>query len=137
MEICEKIKTLRKHYNLTQDQLSKKIKVERSYISRIENGDDNISAEVIRNIVIAFPEITADWLIDNTKGVVVLQDIGGKEVINYLQVNKRDKIFLVLRSLIKEKDQHYYNGVVDMMINDISIRFPKVVTEMKIKLLEY
>jgi len=135
--ICEKIKTIREYYHLTQDQLARKIKVERSYISRIENGDDNVSTEVLRNIVKAFPGITADWLIDTSKEGIVFQDPDKNDIAQFVQINRSDKIFLLLKSLLDNKDQEAYNNVVEMMNNDISVRFPKALTEMKMKIMEY
>ncbi len=135
--ICEKIKTIREYYHLTQDQLSRKIKVERSYISRIENGDDNVSTEVLRNIVKAFPGITADWLIDTSKERIVFQDSDKNDIAQFVQINRNEKIFLILKSLLNNRAQEEYNRVIDMMINDISIKYPKTAIEMKMKVVEY
>lgn len=58
-----KIKELRKQKSYSQEKLAKLASIEKSYISNIENGNRNVSLEVINKLAKAF-EIEIDQLFD-------------------------------------------------------------------------
>lgn len=49
-----KIKELRKQKSYSQDKLAKLSSIEKSYISNIENGNRNISLEILNKLAKAF-----------------------------------------------------------------------------------
>jgi transcriptional regulator with XRE-family HTH domain len=49
-----KIKELRKEKSYSQDKLAKLASIEKSYISNIENGNRNVSLEIMNKLAKAF-----------------------------------------------------------------------------------
>lgn len=49
-----KIKELRKEKSYSQDKLAKLTSIEKSYISNIENGNRNVSLEILNKLAKAF-----------------------------------------------------------------------------------
>lgn len=50
-EVARQLILLRKQAGLTQEELANRLHTQQSEISRIENGDQNISLEKLRNMV--------------------------------------------------------------------------------------
>ncbi len=64
MKLHEKIKTLRKERNLSQDDLAQKAGIHISYLSRLENGHNEPSVEVFKRLADALA-VSADFLLDD------------------------------------------------------------------------
>ncbi len=71
--IKERLKNLRKEYNLTQDRLSQKLGITRSLISKYENGTNLI----LTCFVIAYAKffnVSADYLVGRIDTEVILKE---------------------------------------------------------------
>ncbi len=62
MTLGERVNKVKKHYDLSQDDLSLKADVTRQTISNIIKGKNIPSSEVLGQIIKAFPDINARWL---------------------------------------------------------------------------
>ena len=58
----ERIKELRKHYNLTLKEFSERIGMSLTGLSEIERGANAVQERHIRLILAAFPEVSEQWL---------------------------------------------------------------------------
>lgn len=61
-KLGENVKKARESADLTQEQLAKKVGIHVSYVSRIERGVVNLSAEVLGGIVKALKVKSSDLL---------------------------------------------------------------------------
>ncbi len=75
MEICEKIKELRKEKGLTQKGLATALNIGQSTISEWENGMYEPTASAIRQIAIYF-DVSADFLLD------LIDEFGNAKITN-------------------------------------------------------
>ena len=62
MNIGERIKALRTNKGLTQEEFAQAVSVVRSHISLVEAGKREPSELMIKSIISAFPDISAQWL---------------------------------------------------------------------------
>ena len=76
VEFGEKLRTLRKEKNLTQQQLAARIGVKKSVISFYEMGDRMPSPEVIKKLASAL-HVSTDFLLGVEKGESI--DVSGLE----------------------------------------------------------
>ncbi|MFD2881081.1 helix-turn-helix domain-containing protein [Paenibacillus rhizoplanae] len=51
--VSQRIRYLRKSANLTQEQLSELLDIDRSYIGKIERGEVNVSLDTLERIAVA------------------------------------------------------------------------------------
>jgi len=70
-KLSRKIKTIREKLGFSQEELAKKLGINRVAISQIENGDRKISAEEIAKLSEVF-NVPADILLDLTKDIEVI-----------------------------------------------------------------
>lgn len=63
MELLDRIKYLMKLNNLSASAFADKIDVQRSSISHLLSGRNKPSLEFINKVLLAFPKISADWLL--------------------------------------------------------------------------
>ena len=54
MKLGEKIKSLRRGKNISQEELAAMLKINRNYLSRIETGKSDPTASVLKNIAKLF-----------------------------------------------------------------------------------
>lgn len=64
MQLPDKIKELRKKAGLSQQDLADRVGIHLTYLSRLENGHNEPSIEVIRKLMEVF-EVSADYLLNN------------------------------------------------------------------------
>jgi transcriptional regulator with XRE-family HTH domain len=62
METTEKLKLIRKHFNMNQKEFSEKIGVQASYYSDLENGKREITTRIINSLIVIF-QVSADWFL--------------------------------------------------------------------------
>jgi len=60
-----RIKVLRTHFNLTQEELAYKVDLDRTYINSVEKGKRNISIENIKKITKGFELTVFDFFNDD------------------------------------------------------------------------
>ena len=53
LKIGQRIRTLRKELNLSQEALALKSEVDRTYMTDVENGRRNVSVEILEKIIAA------------------------------------------------------------------------------------
>ncbi|MDK7927078.1 MAG: helix-turn-helix transcriptional regulator [Staphylococcus simulans] len=66
MKFGQNIKQIRKQRNLTQKQLADQIKISRSYLSDIENGNKNPSAKTVKKLADSLGLSVTDLFNDDT-----------------------------------------------------------------------
>ena len=60
-KIGQRIRTLRKELNLSQEALALKAEVDRTYITDVENGRRNVSIEILERIIEALEVSITDF----------------------------------------------------------------------------
>ena len=74
MELLDRVKYLMKLNNLSASAFADKVDVQRSSISHLLSGRNKPSLEFVNKVLLAFPKISADWLL-NGKTEVSSTDI--------------------------------------------------------------
>lgn len=96
MNIAEKIKTKRKESGLSQKEIAKITNISQNYISQIENGKSQPTADIIKEICNAL-EISANWLILDKEDEPLKKD--EKELLNiYRSMSEKNKQRLIGRA---------------------------------------
>ncbi|MFD1903738.1 helix-turn-helix domain-containing protein [Paenibacillus rhizoplanae] len=60
--VSQRIRYLRKSANLTQEQLSELLDIDRSYIGKIERGEVNVSLDTLERIAVALKVDSFEFL---------------------------------------------------------------------------
>ena len=63
MELLDRIQYLMKLNNLSPSAFADKIDVQRSSMSHLLSGRNKPSLEFIQKVIVAFPKVSADWLL--------------------------------------------------------------------------
>ncbi|RIN44407.1 helix-turn-helix domain-containing protein [Staphylococcus simulans] len=66
MKFGQNIKQIRKRMNITQSELATKIKISRSYLSDIENGNKNPSIKTVKKLADSLGLSVTDLFNDDT-----------------------------------------------------------------------
>ncbi|NEZ80360.1 XRE family transcriptional regulator [Clostridium botulinum] len=117
----QRVKELRKHLNLTQQEFANKLHVSRSNIGNIENGIINLSERNIKDICKTF-NVSENWLI-NGEGEMFNTLQEDKELLNFVINVLADKntfvkdTFLTLSRL----DQSEW-AVIEKIINNLKAK---------------
>lgn len=121
MSAGERIKTLRKILNLTQDEVGKKIGVTRSALSNIEKGNRNLTEQMLISICREF-NVNEEWLrtgigemfneapdslIEQVALEYDLDDFQKKILTEYLSLSKSQKnaVKEFMKKIIAEQEQ--------------------------------
>lgn len=110
MKLSEKIKILRKKTGLSQQELSDKIGIHLTHLSRLENDHLQPSLDVIRKLMDIF-EVSADYLLSD--------DMNSYEV-NINDKSLASKIRLV--DTLDEKDREALSHVIESMLTKQRMR---------------
>lgn len=70
--IGERIKLIRKHFQLTQQQFASQLGISRSHISNIENGNETPSQSLVLFISTKFP-VKLEWIISE-EGIMLRKE---------------------------------------------------------------
>lgn len=106
--LSNRVKEVRKAYNLTQEEFSEKLGVTPNYISMVERGKRKLSQKVVKRIVELFPEERVEYLIG-------LDDYRTKVEAALMPAAKN------VVSICHEAIQTYgVDAQVDMMIEEMS-----------------
>lgn len=100
LEIGTLITRLREHAGITQTQLAKKVGTTQSAIARIESGDQNISAEMIKKVSDALDQD----IIKMSDGSINIQIKGGKKLSGSIETktSKNGAMGLLAASLLNK-----------------------------------
>lgn len=69
MEISQRIKMIIESHRLTAGAFADKIGVQRSNVSHVLSGRNKPSFEFLEKIVLAFPRVSADWLLTGRQAI--------------------------------------------------------------------
>lgn len=115
MKLSEKIRFLRKQYNLSQEELGKKIGADGKQICRYENDVIKPSIETIVKLADELG-VTTDFLLRDKEEVIESLGIKDKElfmncqVIDKMKTDVRKAVnFLLKNVVINGKSENYFN----------------------------
>ena len=94
----ERIKQIRKHFNLTLDEFGDRLGITKSSLSKIENGINNPAERTLRLICREFG-VSYDWLRDGVGDM--LQQTDEDDDVNRLMLTGSDFAKTVFRTLAK------------------------------------
>lgn len=95
----ERIKEIRKHYKMTQEEFSEKLCIGKSALSRIESGINNPSEQTIKLICQEFG-IRREWLL-NGLGPMQLPPDEDDEIVDSVLAGEDEFIKAVIRGIAK------------------------------------
>lgn len=93
--------------NVNAAQFAETIGVQRSSISHFLSGRNNPSLDVLRKILMAYPNINAEWLISG-EGIMMKNKVPQKEVHEQAPPSKENDLF----STLKDEDPVPY-GIIN------------------------
>ena len=143
-QIAELIKSLRERRGITQAEFAKKLGTTQSAIARIENGEQNLTTEMIQKI----SEALESELVHVNDGALNIQIEGGKKLSGTIvtRTSKNGAVALLcasllnrgkttLRSVPKIEEVHRLVEVLDSIGvsvkwvgNDLEIKTPEKIT---------
>lgn len=94
----ERIKQIRKHFNLTLDEFGDRLGITKSSLSKIENGINNPAERTLRLICREFG-VSYAWLKDGTGEMLLEPD--EDDAVNRVMLGGSDFAKLVFRQLAK------------------------------------
>lgn len=106
MKFNEKIKVLRKAANMSQQELSDKIHIHVTHLSKMENGHLVPSIDIVQRLMKVFT-VSADQLLNEDESSVV--DIQNHEVndqlamINQLDEDEKNALIKIINSMLTKK----------------------------------
>lgn len=117
----DRIKKLRKDLGLTLDKFGEKLGVTKPTISRIENGVNNVTEQMIKSICREF-NVNEEWLRTG-------------EGPMYIDMDKEDELMYWVGDVLSHKDDDYQKRVVKMLMG-LNPEQWKLLEEMSVKLYE-
>ena len=112
MKLGEKIKEIRKNKNISQEQLSNMLKVNRNYLSRIETGKSDPNSVILKQLAEIF-NIDLNTLLD-----INTDKLANSEKINYItnsckDLHDKDLDFIVRIITVMKEEYVKINTKVD------------------------
>lgn len=142
MTVNERIKIIRKHFEMNQTEFGRKLGVDQTIISKIENGDYKyVASEIMMLLHIEF-KININWLLTG-KGEMLLQEgeegltKDARELCEKLEIENKE-----LKGKIKEYQDYILEQVMKTKPSEIEALHNKInyleeeVTKYKTKLNE-
>ena len=127
MNIGERIKALRTNKGLTQEEFAQAVSVVRSHISLVEAGKREPSELMIKSIISAFPDISAQWL--RTGEGDMYQPQSDKDqivaMLGDLELPEITERFAVAYTSLSEQEQHIVNNYIRSVIADLVAKYHK------------
>lgn len=102
MTQCERVKEIRKYHDLTLEKFGKKLGVGKTAISNIENGNRNLTEQMIKAICREF-DVNEDWL-----------RTGEGEMFE--QLTDQQKIMKYAGLLLKDTDSIVANAIKTFLV---------------------
>jgi transcriptional regulator with XRE-family HTH domain len=106
MKFNEKIKALRKNANMSQQELSGKLHIHVTHLSKMENGHLLPSIDIVQRLMKVFA-VSADQLLNESEKTVV--DIQNHEtneqlaMINQLDEDEKNALIKIINSMLTKK----------------------------------
>lgn len=112
----ERIKSLRKYLNMTQDDFSKQIGLSRNYIAQVEIGTKTPSERTISDICREF-EVNEEWLRNGTGEMFIQKskDEQISEMIGEIQMSGEDTFKHRLVSALANLDEDGWNALENLI----------------------
>lgn len=115
------LKSLRKSFGLTQDELANKLDVSRSTIGMYENGSREPDYETLETIADFF-NVDTDYLLGRTTKTTVLPehyylDEDAREAAEFLHKNPDYKVLFDASRKIKKEDIEFVKQMLDRFSN--------------------
>lgn len=104
--MINRIKTLKDHYGLSTRALAIKCGLNQPTLDRMLKGINALNLNCVSSILIAFPEISAEWLLRG-EGEMVKQDASTKELE---RIGKLNNVVETLQEVIDVK-----NATIDQL----------------------
>ena len=127
MNIGERIKALRTNKELTQEEFAQAVSVVRSHISLVEAGKREPSELMIKSIISAFPDISAQWL--RTGEGDMYQPQSDKDqivaMLGDLELPEITERFAVAYTSLSEQEQHVVSNYIRSVIADLVAKYHK------------
>ena len=127
MNIGERIKALRTNKGLTQEEFAQAVSVVRSHISLVEAGKREPSELMIKSIISAFPDISAQWL--RTGEGDMFQEASDKDqivaMLGDLELPEITERFAVAYTSLSEQEQRVVNNYIRSVIADLVAKYHK------------
>lgn len=127
MNIGERIKALRTNKGLTQEEFAQAVSVVRSHISLVEAGKREPSELMIKSIISAFPDISAQWL--RTGEGDMYQPQSDKDqivaMLGDLELPEITERFAVAYTSLSEQEQRVVNNYIRSVIADLVAKYHK------------
>ncbi|MCW3792641.1 helix-turn-helix domain-containing protein [Paenibacillus sp. LS1] len=105
LRVGKKIRLYRKARKLTQEELGEQLRIDQSYLGRIERGEVNITIETLDKIAISL-HITPSQLLEDEK----------HDVKNKLKADIMDKIDTTLLSLSNKELEVIHRLIKDALL---------------------
>lgn len=106
MKFNEKIKTLRKGSNMSQQELAEKLHIHVTHLSKMENGHLSPSIDIVQRLMKVFA-VSADQLLnDDENSVVDIQNHEFNEqlaLINQLDEDEKNALIKIINSMLTKK----------------------------------
>jgi transcriptional regulator with XRE-family HTH domain len=106
MKFNEKIKTLRKGSNMSQQELAEKLHIHVTLLSKMENGHLSPSIDIVQRLMKVFA-VSADQLLnDDENSVVDIQNHEFNEqlaLINQLDEDEKNALIKIINSMLTKK----------------------------------
>lgn len=115
------LKSLRKSFGLTQDELANKLDVSRSTIGMYENGSREPDYETLETIADFF-NVDTDYLLGRTTKTTVLPehyylDEDAREAAEFLHKNPDYKVLFDASRKVKKEDIEFVRQLLDRFSN--------------------
>jgi transcriptional regulator with XRE-family HTH domain len=102
-DIIKRLKEILDYFKIVPSKLADEISINRSRLSHILNGRNNLTLEVVQGILNKYNEISPDWLLFG-QGAMIRPGIAAdpKDLFQYAEMNKRKKLAVVERDKPEE-----------------------------------
>ena len=106
MKFNEKIKTLRKAADMSQQELAGKLHIHVTHLSKMENGHLLPSIDIVQRLMKVFSVSADNLLNDNENSIVELQNHELNEqlmLINQLDEEEKNALIKIINSMLTKK----------------------------------
>ena len=128
MSFQKRFKALRESLGLTQHEMASRLHKQQPDISKIENGEKELTISEIEEFRNTF-HLTDDVLFYLTYGITLgdqisptiirerYEDVEAKRLLEYILEHQNFKKLLTRLSMLPEKNQHYIEQILHTLIN--------------------
>lgn len=115
----EKLKQIRRYFDLTQIKFAEIIDCSLATVQKIEGGERKLGAQITQKILNKFPEINKEWFILNRGSMLLSTDISKQENI----VNKPTETIKNYKNIISNEGKTYVDatGALGLYFDDMEM----------------